>query len=258
MGTPPDVVESIDKILQKAENLDEEEILKELEAAEEAYRKRRRKSRSATTLTEEELLELYRQWKLEGKSLSQIAREIGVSRSSLYNRFKKLEEQMSGAAPPQTSAPGKLETQLMRKVSSTLATEAIKIHDQIYDVGRYVYIKYSRDAYGKGMTVYEYIENAVSLYSEWPELKQKIYETISKLLRIIELQRRIIEYLAPRASPMIRYEIATKFALELLDRQLLLKLIGVKTPSKVLREIFEEMDRRMIDELGEEEYGFRK
>ena len=82
----------------------------------------------------------------------------GVSPSTLYRRFRKLEESgavegMMGATPP-----GKIESQVVKKVSADITSDALKIYEQIYEVGKYVYRNYSTTAYNKGISVYEFID----------------------------------------------------------------------------------------------------
>jgi len=241
----------------------EEKILEELEKLEEEMKK---KGGRPPKLTDEEVVELYRQYKFEGKPLSELAALAGVSTSTLRKRFKKLEESgMASSIIGVGSMHGpiptpKVEVQVTKKVASDIASDALKIYQQIYEIGKYVYRMYSTTAYNKGVSVYEFVDNAVRLYLNWELIREKIYSVINRLIAIIEKQRKIISFLAPRASPMIRYEVAAHLALELLDRKLLLKLLGVKTPSKQLEKILSELDRELVmkleqlEELGEE-YG---
>lgn len=214
------------------------------------------------TLTEDQLIEIYQEWR-SGLSLDELARKYHVSKSALYYNLKRLEKEGKVEIPHLgKKAP---DLQILRMVGDELTKEASQRMKLYFTLGRLVVStffkyaaadpKYAQNIHVKPLeTMIQYIADSINARLELMKLKDQIAMVIDYLLDIIERQRQIIDYLLPRVTPAIKFEVEARMALELIEMAIMARLLGIRLDtgklSPILRKSLEIAYRRNMTHVG--------
>ena len=96
-------------------------------------------------------------------------------------------------------------------------------------------------------TIVGFVEDAFAFYVAWQDVMQRLSNLIVRLYSVIDRYERIIQAMLPKLYPSIKYEVESKLALELIDRMILARLLGIKMEKKLPKVAF-----AWVDALGKE------
>lgn len=230
-------------------------------------------------LTEDDLIKLYNLYASGQMSIKKIAEYLGLDYNKLRRRINQIKEAflaeklaMSGmSAPHPRSRRVKAPEQPMpkylpnlmveREIASNIVSEATDKVKTYIAVGKMVtesllteVIKYDHRLAemlkkDPSLAILRYVQEMVDLYTKWPYIRSEIDFIISRYESLIRKLYNLVKYLLPRASPFIRYEVEVKLALDLIDRLLLMKILGIKLPSKLPQLLRYYSDIRFLEAL---------
>jgi len=141
--------------------------------------------------------------------------------------------------------------EVQKLLATTLTQETAQRILNFLNIGRTVASAYWRHAHAAGKPIDQFVSEAMSWYMYKPYLLQEIRSLLDTLISIINYQQELINYYAARSTPMIKYEIDANIALELLDRALLMRILGIPMPKKLPVVFKTYLDRQFYEKLNE-------
>ena len=188
----------------------------------------------------------------------------------------EMEESEEEPTPPKAAAKAaraKMD-EVVQKIYATTMAEASTMHDYFYGLGREIhtiaYYYAARDPrYSEALkvdprnTIKRFIEDTMAFYIAWQDIIGDLRMAINRLIGIIAEYDNLVRQLLQMTEPAIRYQMEAKYALILIDRMILARLLGAKIPKRVAKagfsllkeienEIVNEEIRKMLGGVGNE------
>lgn len=115
----------------------------------------------------------------EGLTRAELAEALGRSKDSIKTKLKSrgLTPNTAKEAKPQSVAT-EAKKQVLRKISVDIAQEATGIHEQITTVGQWIYDNYNTTARSKGLSLVDYVQQAMIFYTNYKDLIERLEDTI--------------------------------------------------------------------------------
>lgn len=226
---------------------------------------------SVDELTDEDLIKIYNLYATGKLSLKKIAELLGFPHE--YNKLRRKinelksvfigivdEQRKGGKLPslPQISSP---ETSVDREITLSITREATERVRAMLAVGKAVTETLLTDVVSRdprlakmlkedpSTAILRYVQEAIDLYIKWPDIKAQIDYIVSKYESIIRKLYNFIRYLLPRATPFVRYEVEMKLALDLIERMIIMRILGIKLPTKLPQIIKYYSDIKFLEAL---------
>jgi len=186
------------------------------------------------------------------------------------------EEEEEPPKPPKGAAKAARQKmdEVVQKIYATTIAEASTMHDYFYQLGREIhtlaYYYAAKDPrYSEALkidprgTIRRFLEDTMSFYIAWQDIIADMKMTIDRLMYIISKYDSLVRTLLQFTLPAVRYKMEAQYALILIDRMILAKLLGAKIPKNVAKagfsllkeiedEILNEEIRRMLGGVSHE------
>ena len=172
---------------------------------------------------------------------------------------KEMEELVNIA---KTDKPGPVELAILREISSDVSNDAVQRAKVYYTIGKMVFEKLLTDAFPRHpelvemvkknkatiiQAIIKYLDEALEYYEKKDELISTTRQIIEELVDIINRQDRLINILWRYASPYIKFEVETKLLLDVLDRVLLARALGISLPKQLPKILKSYSDKKFLE-----------
>lgn len=156
--------------------------------------------------------------------------------------------------------PGPSELAVLKTISAEVANDATARAKLFYELGKQVFSELILEGFRKDprlvelakhigivQAAMEYVKRAINAYAKLDRVLEESRSLIQELVDIINRQNNLIEILWRKASPFIKFEVESKLLLELLDRMLLARALGIKFPRNLPKLLKSYADQKFIE-----------
>ena len=134
-----------------------------------------------TNEEEEELDKLVK----DGLTRAEIAEKMGRSKDSVKTKMKSRGLTSNATKEVKKGVEAKARGQVLSRISGEIAQEATGIHEQITTAGQWIYDNYNTTARSKGLSLAEYMQQAMIFYTNYKDLIERLEGTIKDQERTI-------------------------------------------------------------------------